>query len=92
MKFNEISQHLTKFHCKKLCFSPIMFLITFAFDDFKSLLQNFSLIFRLFQILEISNLAMAKDEKIIIKISYIKQARDNSSLFWREICIGEKGS
>ncbi len=92
MKFNEISQHLTKFWCKKLCFSPILLLITFAFDDFESLLQNFSFIFRLFQILEISNLTMAKDEKVSIKVTYIKQARDNFSLFWREISYREKGS
>jgi hypothetical protein len=47
---------------------------------------------RLFQILGISNLAMVKDEKVSIKVTYIKQAKDNFSLFWREISYGEKGS
>jgi hypothetical protein len=35
---------------------------------------------------------MAKDEKVSIKVTYIKQARDNFSLFWREISYREKGS
>ncbi len=41
MKFNKITQHLTKFHCIKICFHPILLL--FVLDDFKSLLQNFGL-------------------------------------------------
>jgi hypothetical protein len=40
--------------------------LAFAFGDFKSLWQNFDLVLRLVQILEISDLAMAKVKNISI--------------------------
>jgi hypothetical protein len=51
-------------------FHYISLLITFAFGDFESVLQNFSL--RLFQILEILDLAMTKYEEVNMTVTSSK--------------------